>query len=388
MFSLGNKEAIMNGNAKFTSTVNGNKLNIKGFGTFDAANLVSAVCQRYQTPRYEAMSFTAPTAAELGLVSGNVNIPVTVNIKIKSTRNSSEWGNNFITNSRPLVLEIGVSYGDSATTVANTIAAAFDAWVAKFASSGLPFTYANSTGVITMTLVEYYLFFGSTITFKVDKASIPVTVTGLKAFDTTYTVTAGAATAVVAASATANLRAGDTVIIGTAIGNASAETKTIVSIDSSTQFTVDSAFTNLTNDKIFVYTTALPPVFDGKYLEENARMSMEDTTGAYSISAGELPIISGSYSYISFVINDTNGGIGGVGGYAKHAFLGTTRGEVGGLRQFKFTLYVLEGSDAWGATGNVDKIIEWLDLTLTAGTTLKMYLANGLVAANADAFRA
>jgi len=394
MFSLGNKEAIMNSNAKFPVTLTGDKLNIKGFGTFDHANLVSAVCQRYIAPRYDALSFDAPTGSELGVTVANT--AVTFSLKIKSTRLSAEWANNYIVNSRPLVFEILVNSGDTSAQVATKMQAAFAEWIAKFgyANQGLPFTYsadATITGYLTLLMKDYFLFFQKAITFKVDRIATPIIVTGsnYNLIDTAVTVTSDVITNI---ASTVGLRVGDTVAfvaasnVPTSAGASLAST-TIASIDSATQITVASGTGAVTTDKLYLVQKQDDPTFSGKYLEENVRMSLPSTSDSYSISPDEKPIISGNYASISFVVNDTNGGVAGASSYAKHAFLGTTRGEVGGTRQFKFTIYVLEGSDAWTATtGNVDIIVEWLDEALAAGSTLIMKTANLTAAANSNAF--
>lgn len=397
MFNLGNKEAILNSNAKFTASVSGNKLNLKGFGTFDSANLVSAVCQRYKTSRLNTLSFDAPAGSALNLVSGQTNVPVTFSIKIKSTRLSSEWANNFIVNSKPIVFEILVNYADTSAQVAVKMTDAFAQWAAKFtyADNGLPFTYAadaSITGYLTLTLKEYFLYFQKSIVFKTDRIATPITVIGeyYNLIDSAVTVTSD----VISNSDTSTLRVGDTVAFVAATyvpthASASMVTSTILTIDSATAFTLASGGGTgaITTDKLYLIQAQEDPTFSGKYLEENARMSLEDTNGAYSISPDERPMISGNYASISFVMKDTNGGVAGASSYAKHAFLGSTRGAVGGERQFKFTLYVLEGSDAWGATGNVDKIVEWLDAGLNSPALL-MYLGNSSVVTTADTFRA
>ena len=380
----------MNSNSKFVASLSGTKLNIKGFGTFDNTNLVSAVCQRYKAGRNEAMAFVAPTAAELGITT--LNVPVTFSLRIKSYRNSSEWANQYIVNSRPIVFEILISStDDSATKVANKIAAAYAEWEAKFnySDKGLPFTYTNASGVIKMTMKDNYLYFRSLIEFKIDKIVPTVNITGYKAFaGGGWSVTGtGTTSATVLVATTAGLSIGDTVTIADTVYNAAgADTGVITGMTVDTNIVLDHSITWVTGDTIFLHTVALSPTFDGKYLEENARMSMEDTNGAYTISPDERPMISGSYASISFVMNDSaTGGLDN--SYAKHAFLGTTRGEIGGTRQFKFTLYILEGTSAWTATtGNVDIIVEWLDAQLSAGTTLKLYLANGSNAANSNAW--
>ena len=155
----------MNSSAKYPvsfATIDSaeDKIKIQGFGSFKEDQLVSATCQRFQASRLEAMAFTAPTAAELGITT--LNVPVTINIRIKTFRDSSEWATDYILNGRPLVLEVLISSTDNtATLVGDKIAAALTAWETKFVFSdrGLPFTFTNVAGVITMTMKDNSLFY-------------------------------------------------------------------------------------------------------------------------------------------------------------------------------------------------------------------------------------
>ncbi len=358
------------------------KLSIQGFGSFKEDQIVSAVAQRFQASRLEAMAFTAPTATELGITE--INVPVTFSIRVKTFGDASEYATSFVMNSRPLIFEVLISVGDTATLVADKIASAFSEWESKFnlSNNGLPFTVDNTTGVITMTMKDYTLFFQSNIDFKVNRAIAPVTITGNKAFDSGNLGTVGGTAALITVDTTTGLRVGDTVTIGATL--AAGETQVIVALDTDTSITLDSIITWEVDDVIYLHTTALNPTFDGKYLEENVRMSLSTTSDSYGISPDEKPFISGNYATISFVVNDAN--VGGIDGqYAKHKFLGATRGEIGGTREFKFTLYLLEGSDMWAASaGNkVFDIITWLS---GASVAPVLSLADGSIAADAAAW--
>ena len=386
MFSLGNKEAICNSSAKYPVTITGTTMQIKGFGSFLASQVLSATAQRFQAAKVETMSFTAPSASDLGITT--VGVPVAFNLKIRSTRSTSEWSNDYIINSRPLICEIIVSVGDTSTTVGAALATAFAGWEGQFnfSDQGLPFTYSASSGVVTMAMksANYFLFFQSTIVFKVNNALTPFYVTGVKYVTATGVAGTGSTSATVPVANTVGLRLGDTVAIGTTLTNALTDVGTITAIVTNTSITLDHSITWVTADAIFLLTSAVNPNYDGKYLEENARMSLEDTNGAYSISPDERPLIAGAYTTISFVVTDaTVGGIDGV--YAKHAFLGSTRGEVGGPRNFKFTLYVLEGTDMFttGAGHKVYDIINFLKTNLGATT---LYIADGSLVASATLF--
>ena len=381
------KEAIVNSTAKYPvslSTIDSanDKITIKGFGSFKEDQVVSAVAQRFQASRLEAMAFTAPTATELGITE--INVPVTFSIRVKTFGDASEYATSFVMNSRPLIFEVLISVGDTATLVADKIASAFSEWESKFnlSNNGLPFTVDNTTGVITMTMKDYTLFFQSTIEFKVNRAVAPVTIKGSKAFDTTLVTGTGSISATIPMVDTTGLRVGDTVTIGATL--AAGETQVIIALDTDTSITLDAAIDFATGDSVYLHTTALNPTFDGKYLEENVRMSLSTTSDSYGISPDEKPFISGNYATISFVVNDAN--VGGIDGqYAKHKFLGATRGEIGGTREFKFTLYLLEGSDMWAASaGNkVFDIITWLS---GASVAPVLSLADGSIAADAAAW--
>jgi hypothetical protein len=397
MFSLGYKEAIVNNASKFPLVINGTKMNIKGFGTFQQEQLRSCVAQRYIASRLDALSFDAPSATALGIASGT-NVPVTFNFVIKSTRLSSEYANNYIINGRPIVIEILVTAGETSAQVAVKLQAAFTEWAAKFnyADQGLPFTVsadANITSYLTLTLNQYFLYFQKTITCKVNNTIAPILITGdnYKLVDDNVTVTAAVITNI---TSTVGLMVGDTVAFvaaGFVPGHASASlaTTTIASIDSATQITVTSGTGAVTTDKLYLVQKGMNPTFDGKYLEENARMSLETTSDSYSISPDEKPMISGKYTTITFTADDaTYGGIGAASGtgFAKHAFLGSTRGEIGGTRQFKFTLYVLEGSDAFTDSGWLEQLLNFIDGASGFAPTLKT--GTNTTAANVEAFRA
>lgn len=397
MFTLGNKEAIVNNAAKFPVTVSGTKLTIKGFGTFEAAQIKSCTAQRYIASRLDALSFDAPTATELGITSGS-NVPVTFSIRVKSTRLSSEWANQYIINGRPLGFEILVTAAETSAQVAAKMTAAFDEWIAKFgyADNGLPFTYsadASITGYLTLISKSHYLLFQKTLEFKVNNVSTITTVEGenYALVDSAVTVTTDVITNV---ASTAGLVVGDTVAFVAATyvpthASASLATTTIASIDSATQITVTDGTGAITTDKLYVIKRATDPTFDGKYLEENVRMSLPGTSDSYSISPDEKPIISGKYTEITFEADDaTTGGIGATAstGAAKHAFLGTTRGEVGGTRKFKFTLYALEGSDLFTDGGWIETLIGFFVSPVSVTEVLKTGTKTSVV--TAESFRA
>jgi len=515
MLSLGNKEAIVNNVTNFPITYDttNDKLHIKGFGSFQDDQLVSATAQRFVNSRNETMIITAPTAAELGITTANV--PVTFSIRITTFRETSEYAINYILKGRPIIFEIAVSYGDDSAAVGVNILQAFSEWdnKFKFTENGLPFTYTNVSGAVTITAKDYTLEFKNTVEFRVDKAVIPfksittkfidsgsvidsyafvdssavvdaydltdsgaeiTTLTGLVdviEVDTIGTLVEGdsividgedgtildiTGTTITLSNAMAittgdaifvknllvftvdtigTLEVGNVIQIGPMTSTITDITGLIVTVDTPILFFIDSVIYNgstasttgtfdvdaindirvgdvisvigiettvtaiddvtltvspevglIFGETVYLRALATNPIFDGKYLEENVRMSLEDTNGAYSISHDERPIINGHYTTISFVMNDgTTGGIDGL--HSKHTMLGKTRGELGGIRTFKYTLYFREIPELFttGAGNPVFDILSFFDASpITAD--VKRLLGNGATAANAAAF--
>ncbi len=354
---------------------------IQGFGSFHEDQIVSATCQRFVSARNEAMDLTAPTAAELGITT--INVPVTFGIRINTFRDQSEWATDYIKNGRPQVFEILVSTGDTSDGVAVKMVAAFDEWVAKFNyAEGLPFTYANASGLITFTLKDSTLLFREYVEFKVNREVSPIVPATTKFVDTGLVAGTGATSATVPMADTTGLIVGDFVTIGTSL--AAGETEKIITITTDTSIVLENSITFVTADLVYLKTTAVDPTFDGKYLEENVRMSLSTTSDSYGISPDEKPLISGQYTSIEFVMNDATA-MGIDGAYEKHKFLGTTRGEIGGTREFKFTLYVLEGTDMF-TTGAGNKVFDIVDFLDDSSITPVLKLGNGEIAADAAAF--
>jgi len=133
-------------------------------------------------------------------------------------------------------------------------------------------------------------------------------------------------------------------------------------------------------------TKAVQPVFDGKYLEENVRMSLPATSDMYSIKTNqELPVLGRGYTSVTWWMQDTTDeGIGGAGQAAKHKFLGKTRGERGGNREFQFTLYFTENGDAFGAGGPLSQLVDFL--IAGSGSNYEFLLADGTPVTTGDAF--
>ena len=365
----------MNSTAKFPVTVttpaigSGSLLTIKGFGSFDDSHIKDAVAQRYIAPRNAGLAITAPDAAALGITAGEVNVPVVVHIRVNTTRHSSEWAIDFIKRGRPFIFELLINGGETATQVATKLDAAFTEYALKFnlADNGLPWTTVQATDTLTLTLKDPYLSFQSLVEF------LPKGLTyGVKAVTTRYvaltTIGTGSSGTTVDVASTAGILVGDTIAVA-------AGTAVVVDIVDATTLTTAAAIVTVTAEDVTLLSTAQEPTFDGKYLEENVRMSLPSTSDSYGISPDELPHIAGGYTMITFTaIDDSTGGVSH--NWKRHGQLGATRGEIGGTREFKFTLYFLEGTDMFDTDAKVDVVLQFLlDNATTTPTMLKGDLA-------------
>ncbi len=199
---------------------------------------------------------------------------------MNTSRYSSEWATDFIKRGRPFVFEISVDGGDANTVIATKLAAAFAEYEKKF------FTTDNSDG------------------------SLP--------FNYTVGTTVGTDDHII----TMTLKAGEL---------AFQETTTFVRKNDT--FGLD------------VPLTAAPELagteanIDGKYLEENVRMSIGDSVdGAYAISAGERPIISAPYVTVSWEMQASIDGDNY--GWQGHKRLQTFASDVEtGSQVMKYTMY-------------------------------------------------
>ena len=378
MFTLGNKEAIINSNSKFPVTVtaptgSNSLLTIKGFGAFENTHIVSAFAQRFIPSRNASLTITAPDASALGLAAGSINNSIIVHIRVNTVRYTSEWANDFIRRGRPFIFEILVHGGETPTIIMNRLVEAFGWYESLYNASdrGLPFTYSIPVdGTIILTLKDPYLTFQTFVDFLPGGLTYGVKAVTSKLIDTGITVTpAVSSSTTITVSSTNGLLVGDTV-------SADGNTMIIVDIIDATSFTVQSAV-SITNTSI-LYLESCPqePIYDGKYLEENVRFSNYIVTDAYAISPDEDPKVTSPYTTISFQTTYNNdGGLDNV--YKPHAFLGLTRGEVGKPHKMVITLYFKEDSDMFGTGGKVDAVLAFL--LAAAPSTTVMTLANGNV---------
>ncbi len=365
MFTLGNKEAIINSTSKFPVTVTAptgtnSLLTIKGFGAFEDTHIVSAIAQRFIAGRNAGLIITAPDAAALGITASEVNIPVIVHIRVNTTRHTSEWATDFIKRGRPFIFEILVDGGDTSTAIMTKLTTMFTEYEARFNYSdrGLPYTWVQVGTDVTLTLKDPYLSFQNFVDFLPRGLvyGIKAVTTRLIATTTVGTGSTGADTTQDVVS-TSGISVGDTITID-------ATEALVTEVTDATTLEITPAYDSADGDIVYLHSQPVEPTFDGKYLEENVRLSNKATKDSYGISLDESPFISGSYTAITFEAKiDSNGGINNL--YKPHAFLGITRGEVGGDKYFTFTLYFLEDTDMFDTDAKVDDILEFLLLALS-----------------------
>lgn len=360
-------------------------MTLKGLGSFLQANVLSASAQRFIAGRNAKLKITAPTAAELGVPASSVNQSVKVHIRVNTSRHSSPYATDFIKRGRPFVFEILVTAAWTSANVATKLAQAFTQYESQFnlAEDGLPFTWVDDlSGGLTLTLKDPYLSFGDNVVFTLAGETYGVTATSTSFIDSGLNVDGIQTTSTtLVLDSTDGLRVGDKFTLP----SAPTTVLKIKSVDSATNLTLESAFTvsTVNLEALTLDYQAQEPTYDGKYLEENVRMSTEATSGSYGISPDEKPVISGSYTQIQFTCKVT--GTSGIdGNWAPHKNMGIYASANTGDGTVKFTLYCLEGSDLFASGGTVEDIVTFLvGGTPTIATFL---LANGTAASSAATF--
>ena len=392
-FTLGQKEFIINGSAQIPLTVKADgEINIKGYGTFDKSQLIGALGQRFVAEDLSAIVFIAPSASDLGLDPAAVNVPVSLKITTSSSRMGAEWGNNYIINSRPFIVEVLLSGGDGETEVATKLKTALDTYASVFGD--IPFNYdqidyasyaTSPTGdAIWLEVKESHLTISPDIVFNSPFTLAPFRPSGTSTF---YTTTVGSPVTVTAV-------AGDVITVSDAsgfivgdklkIGPAPHVYTYITAISGSDLTLVAGAGAGVAVDDIVLKrTVGRESTVDGKYLEESVRMSLPATSDLYGIDAAQRPVLKGKYAQVTLTFKDDweTGGVDTK--YKMHAGLGGTRDETAGQRNHTFTLYLLEGSDVWGTDNALDDILTNVDVTPFI-TNFK--LSDGSTAASIDEF--
>lgn len=350
MFTLGNKEAIVNDLSHFTTTwtTGTGILNVKGFGDFLKTQgvVASKIQEEFKAESFGKGTVTCPTAAAIGVIG--LREPVTFLLRVNTSRYSSEWATDFIKRGRPFVLELSLDSTDTAANVATKLAAAFTEYENKFKTTdnsggSLPFDWSTATAVITMTLKAGHLSFGGTSTFmrKNDTFGLNVDLGTAVSDFTVDNDPALAANTDIDFTGTGDiedyLAVGDTITInGISAG--------IVSITNGAaltgKFQINRALTlGTATDDITYSLEGFEADVDGKYLEENVAMSTQYNDGAYTIAPGERPIIEAPYVTMSWEMLASDG-TGQSGTWAPHEGLSTfAPGAATGTRTMKYTMY-------------------------------------------------
>lgn len=389
MFTVGNKEAIINTTAQCVYTPTGatasQVLNIKGFGTFNPTYVTSAKARRASAAQLEKIQITCPTSAQLGLATTDVNIPVSIKIKVYNLRQASETAIDFIKAGRYLVLEFLVQGNTNASQVATVVDAAITAYKAKFPTAVFPFTNTVSTDYITLTATEGFYLFGEEVTFHTWRNLTPYSATVTRNFDTGYTVNDGAignGDSTLILSASANLSVNDSIQF---------EAYPLVSykitdiISSSHTITVSPALYTAAlpanGNKVYKTAKGVEAVGDGKTMEEEIRMSNVYTSDTYAINPSVVPIIGASYAMVQWT-TDTPAASGG---WETHATPGI---DAYMMSNETFTLYFNEATCLAGA-GIVDQLLVWLNAAGAGAGTITVAdfkKANGASSISEDDF--
>lgn len=365
-----NKFKITNaGVSTFASNVD--TLEIYGFANFHKDQIVSGSGTRYIVGEPGALTFKAPTAAEAGLVEAtDLNVAVVMHIRLFSSRDASEWANDFIKRGRPFVIELTLNYGETASQVADKIIAALGNYETAFnLSAGLPFTYAkNVEGTNSyITLVGKYddLSFSTNVSFLRRMETFDVKAEDAMLYNrwnvTGATTLADAVT--IPVTTTTGIKVGDTLKIYDESADAFIARELQVSaIASATEVTIPAGTLVAleATDIVYVYRAGEPAVNDGKYLEENVKMGTYLNAHPYGLNPGEVPVIGGSYTQITWTAKALEGA-GQAKTWQPHANLAiVAAGAKVGEREQTFTLYFNENADLHATDGVVAELVDWL----------------------------
>jgi hypothetical protein len=390
MFTLGNKEAVINTVAQCVFTpaaATGNVvLNIKGFGTFDPENVLSATARRASAAQLEKIQISIPSSDALGLAHTDVNIPVSFKIKVYTLRHASETAIDFIKKGRPLLLEILVQGDTTATEVATSLRTAITEYQSKFPNVVFPFTAAATVDAyLTLTATEGFYSFGEEVTFTVHRNIIPVTATVTRNFDTGLTISDAHfanGDSTLTLSDITNLAVGDTIqfeafpLTNYKLTEIVTATKTITVTP-----LLATATLPVNTNKVYKTQKGVEAIGDGKSMEEGIRMSNIWTTDTYAINPSVVPIIGASYAMVQWTMSAPTTEGGWQGHETPGAVAPTITPQV-------FTLYFNEAV-CLTAAGVVDKLLVWLNAAGAAGNTVVVgdfKKANGASAASEDDF--
>lgn len=376
MFTLGNKEAIVNSSSYYPFTesdgtafaVANDAINIKGFGTFKKGQIVSANGQRFVAGEKAVLRIEMPSATTIGLSTGELGVGVVFHVRVLTSRTASEWATDFIRRGRPMIFELVLDATDTAAQVAAKVTSAFTNYNLKFGNAKLPFTAATTTvdGKTVVTLTSLYddLSFSTTSPEFVQRHEIfgyKPSATSLAALVAVPAVTLANATTIVT-DTTAGLKVGDVIQLydksATAVLPAEAKVVSFTATDIVIETALGTAIA--IDDTLLVKRLGKEPGTSGKYLEETVAMSTEYNDGAYVIGAGERPDVNAVYTAITWTMK-TDPTVGQGGTWAPHANLSTVAaGAQTPVRNQTFTLYFKEGTSLLDVGGVVDLFVDWL----------------------------
>jgi hypothetical protein len=244
-------------------------MRIEGFGTFKASEMIDGAVKYPIVAEYRKLAdITIPSGAELGITEDETG--VTMKVVVVSTRESAEFGRDYIEKGRNFIVEIEAYPGGTGVGLATKFQEAFAAYATKFPAAEIPFTVTR-TGAVLDFAINATLKNSDTLSFQqpvfINHAGLakPVELTG-------------------------------------------------------------------------ALTRATEAAYKGSQLEEFMRMSLPDTSDAYSIQAGQLPFPDSLYSMIKWSSTDNWDGSGVDGKYQMHRGLGGTRDEQAGVRLHNFML--------------------------------------------------
>ena len=304
-------------------------------------------------------------------------------------RHASETSIDFIKQGRPLVLEVMVQGNTDGTAINLLLVAALTDYAAKFTNVVFPFSVDSvlTTGAsLVLTAAEGFYTFGEDAEFVVHRNIIPYNPTVTKKFITTIHVNAAVSNADdhVHVDGVTGLMVGDTISFDKIVASEFRITEIVTStgivyITPAISAALEAADTN----HIWKVNRSVEVINDGKYLEENVRMSTAYTSDTYAINPAQVPIIGATYTMIQWTANVS----ATEGGWESHATPGIVATS---LNPQTFTMYLNDATCLAGATNLVTYICTWLDAALVAngtGTTFVwMKKANGASAVSVANF--
>ncbi len=369
MFTLGYKEAIVNGTSNYAATAYDaagavlvadgdiDLLVIDNFGTFKKSQLVSGAITAAAAGTFGSVRLEVPSATEIGLATTDTNVSVTMLLRVKTSRDESGWANDFIERGRPFVISLVLDGSDSSKAVADKVDAALTAYeqafiITDFKSGSLPFDWVNNKeGGILLSLKKGYLSFTPAVTFVKKWDTYGLTLSSASINDASYTdLTGTVATTIGDATVTGTLTVFTTELTVSDLVKIDGNVYQVVTITSDTALELDevakSTVSGVTASKTaFVAGWVANPSFggtepiDGKYLEENVSMATDSNTDIYGPNSGDVPMLGSLYSTAKWSMTATDStGIGG--SFAPNSNLGVGAVNAGlGARTFDFIMY-------------------------------------------------